>query len=253
MIIKMKVSNRKKKNIRLSIVVTVFKETYSIRQAIKRLLKKNRGYIIEIILVASPKSPNNTIKICKEEVKKNRLVKLYIQKNPGVGNAMREGMLMAKGDYVTIISADLETEPEAVDRMVKKIEETGCDVVLGSRWMRGGGFRKYNKIKLVLNWIFQQIFRVLFWTKITDISYGYKTLSKKVIRSINWTGNYHENYIETTIKPLKAGYYIEQIPTVWIGRSEGESVNGLLKNWAYVKKSFAVFLGKDKLFVNKRR
>ena len=221
--------------IKLSIVVTVYSETFSIIETVNRILKNNRNYIYEFILVVSPKSSQECKDICEELVQKHQSIKVHIQKNnPGVGWAIREGMEMARGNYVALLSADLETEPEAVDRMVRKIEETACDAVIGNRWLKGGGFKNYQPFKLFLNWNFQFIFKMLYRTKIGDLTYGYKILSKKIIDHINWEGILHEIYIETTIKPLKLNYHIEQVPTVWIGRREGDSKNTFLRNFRYV-------------------
>lgn len=222
--------------INLSIVVTVYGETFSVQETIERLLKNNRGYIKEIIIVISPKSSKESFYVCRNLVDKYPVLKLHVQENnPGAGWAYREGMKIATGNYVTIMSGDLETEPEAVDRMVKKIEETGCDGVMTSRWLKGGGFVNYDKKKLILNWIFQKIFRILYRTKLTDITYGFKTLKKDLIDSIIWEGTLHEIFIETTVKPLKKKVYLEEIPTVWIGRREGNSKNTFLKNFRYIK------------------
>lgn len=231
---------------KISILVTVYSETFSLIETIDRLMKHNRNYIYEIILAISPKSSKECFDICNELSNKNPLIKIHIQKNnPGVGWAIREGMELCTGDYIALVSADLETEPEAVDRMVKKIEETGCDGVIGNRWLPGGGFSNYDKKKLVLNYIFQKIFKILFRTKLGDLTYGFKILSKKMCDNIKWEGTFHEIYIETTIKPINSKYYIEQIPTVWIGRIEGKSNNSFLKNFRYVDMAFRV------LFINK--
>jgi len=228
---------------KLSIVVTVYSETFSLIQTIEKLIKYDRGYIHEIILAVSPKSSRDCLLICKNLAKKNPIIKIHIQKNtPGVGWAIREGMQLATGDYVGLISADLETEPEAMDRMVKKIEETKCDAVIGNRWLKGGGFFNYDKKKLIFNFIFQNIFRILFKTKLGDLTYGYKILSKKICNDIDWKGVLHEIYIETTIKPIKIGYSIEQIPTIWVGRIEGKSSNPFLNNFRYVRMAFIVLL-----------
>lgn len=222
-------------DIRLSVVVTVYGETFSIEQTVERLLKANRGYIVEILLVISPRSGEECLAVCKKLVDQYPLVRLHMQEhNPGVGWAYREGMSAASGTYIALMSGDLETEPEAVDRMVRKIEETGCDGVIASRWLPGGGFVHYDKTKLVLNWIFQKLFSILYCTYLSDITYGFKILSKNVTDSIQWTGTLHEIFIETTVKPLKKGYYIEQVPSVWIGRGEGVSKNKFLRNFRYV-------------------
>jgi glycosyltransferase involved in cell wall biosynthesis len=230
--------------IKLSIVVTVYSETFSIDETIKTLLSLDRGYIAEILLVVSPRASDETFAICRKWAAQEPRVKVLVQKNnPGIGWAYREGMQAAKGNYVALMAADLETEPAAVDRMVQKVVETGADEVIANRWLPGGGFTNYDPVKLALNWIFQKMFRLLFWTRIGDFTFGLKLLSKEVAETVPWEGTMHEICIETTVKPLKQGYHLEQVPTVWVGRKEGRSVNTFFKNFRYVKMGLKTFFG----------
>jgi dolichol-phosphate mannosyltransferase len=227
--------------IRLSVVVTVFSETFSLRETIDILLGGDRGYIHEIILLTSPRASQETFAICRECEKRDPRIRTVIQiNNPGIGWAYREGMQAATGNYVALMAGDLETEPAAIDRMVDKILATGCDGVIANRWLPGGGFTNYAPLKLVLNWIFQKIFSVLFWTKLGDLTFGFKILSRRVVEQVQWESTLHETCIETTVKPLKMGFYIEQVPSVWVGRREGVSVNGFFRNFRYVRLALKV-------------
>jgi glycosyltransferase involved in cell wall biosynthesis len=229
--------------IKLSIVVTVFSETYSIDETVSILLGHDRGYIQEILLLISPRASEETFSICRRWVLRDPRIRIVVQQNnPGIGWAYREGMQEAKGNYVALMAADLETEPAAVDRMVQKVVETGCDGVIANRWLRGGGFTNYDPLKLVLNWIFQKAFRVLFWTRIGDFTFGLKLLSKEIAETVEWEGTLHEICIETTVKPLKKRYHLEQVPTVWVGRKEGRSVNTFFQNFRYVRMGLKTFL-----------
>lgn len=228
----------------LSVVVTVYTETVSVIETVDRLFKQDRGALREIILVVSPRASEETMRICDQLAASNPIIRVHIQQQvPGVGWALREGMKLASHEYVAIMSGDLETEPEAVDRMYQRMKETNADVVIGSRWAKGGGFKNYNPIKYVFNWAFQKLFRIVYRTRIDDLTYGFKILRKHVIDSIEWESAFHEIYIETTIRPLKAGYRVEQVPTVWIGRREGKSVNTFFRNFAYVKLACKVQAG----------
>ena len=130
--------------------------------------------------------------------------------------------------------AALETEPEAIDRMVMEIERTGCQVVIANRWMKGGGFQNYHPAKRVLNWLFQQVFKRIFATGVGDLTYGLKILSKDLADAISWEGTLHEIALETTIKPILMKAAIRQVPTIWSGRREGISKNSFLINCRYV-------------------
>jgi len=234
------------KEIRLSIVVTVFTETFSIGETLDTLFANDRGYIHEILLLISPRASEVAFAICHFYEKQDRRVRILIQKtNPGIGWAYREGMEAATGNYVALMAADLETEPAAVDRMVDKIVDTQCDGVIANRWLPGGGFTNYDPLKCVLNWIFQKFFKSLFWTKIGDLTFGFKILSKKITREIDWQGTLQEIYIETTVAPLKHGFRMEQVPSVWVGRKEGQSVNTFFHNFRCVRMAFQVLAGRD--------
>ncbi len=223
------------KNIELSVVITVYSETVSLVETVERLLAQDRGYIREVILVVSPFSSADCMAVCGRLSGSYAKVKVLVQDNaPGVGMAVRQGMTAAAGNYVAIMSADLETEPEAVDRMVNTIEQTGCDVVVANRWLPGGGFSDYNPVKLVLNWLFQHIFRIVYATRIGDLTFGLKILARDVIDAINWESRLHEIFIETTVKPVRYGYTVEQVPTFWRGRKEGRSRNSFFINLRYV-------------------
>jgi len=229
----------------LSVVVTVYTETFSIVETVERVMKNDQGHLVEILLVVAPKASPETFRICHELVAQYPIVTMHVQNTgPGVGRALKEGMLLAKGDFIAIMSGDLETEPEAVQRMYDKAIETGADVVVGNRWLKGGGFVNYDKFKLILNWFFQKMFRVIYRTRIGDLTYGFKLFKKSVVHAIEWESPFHEMYIETTVKPLKMGYRLEQVPTIWIGRREGESVNTFWRNFGYVKLALRVQAGK---------
>ena len=231
--------------IELSVVVTVYSETFSIIETVNRLIAKDRGYLKEILLVISPKSSPECMTICQDLARQRPVVRMHVQENnPGVGWAYREGMNLATGTHVALMSGDLETEPEAVDRMIRKIEETCCDGVIGNRWLKGGGFQNYDPSKLVLNWAFQKFFRIMYWTPLGDLTYGFKVLSREVVDSVNWEGTLHETFIETTLKPLVLGFHLEQVPTVWIGRREGASKNTFWRNFRYVKLAFTLLLNR---------
>ena len=72
--------------IKLSVVVTVFSETFSIDETIKILLGRDRGYIQEIILLVSPRASAETFSICRRWAEQEPRVKVLVQKNnPGIG------------------------------------------------------------------------------------------------------------------------------------------------------------------------
>ncbi|MBF0594284.1 MAG: glycosyltransferase family 2 protein [Candidatus Omnitrophica bacterium] len=213
-------------NLELSIIVAVYSETDTVVETIRRLLEKDQGYIKEILLLVSPRSSAVCLEICRQAASDCKLVKFLIQeKNPGQGFAFRQGFDVASGTHVAIMSADLETEPEAIDRMVRKLIETNCDVVSASRWHKEGGFTGYGLVKMWVNYLFQRFFMFLFRTSISDLTYGLKLFRADLIKNMPWECAGHDLCLESILKMIKLGAHIEEVPTQWIKRCEGKSKN----------------------------
>jgi dolichol-phosphate mannosyltransferase len=211
---------------KLSIIVAVYSETVSVVETIERLLKKDRGYIKEIILVVSPKSSQACFEICRRASMDFNQVKFIIQEhNPGLGLAFREGFDTASGTHSAIMSADLETEPEAIDRMVCKAGETGCDMVVASRWHKEGGFEGYGHLRMCINYLFQHLFMFLFKTPISDLTLGLKLYRTDFIKNIRLESTGPDLVLESILKMIKWGANIEEVPTQWVKRTKGQSKN----------------------------
>ncbi len=213
-------------NIELSIIIAVYSETQSVIETIRRLFKMDSGYIKEIILVVAPRSTSACLEICRQLAKDDPRIQCRIQENnPGVGLAFREGIKMARGTHVVVMAADLETEPETVERMVKKVRETDCAAVSPSRWLKGGGFRGYGGWKIAANFLFQKYFMLLFKTPVSDLTLGYKLYKAGIIQMLNLESSGPEMVFESMLKIIRSGGRIEEIPTLWVRRSEGTSKN----------------------------
>jgi dolichol-phosphate mannosyltransferase len=118
--------------------------------------------------------------------------------------------------------------------MLAAMAQGNYGLVVGSRWMKGGGFVGYSRLKYWLNWGFQQLFRLIYWTKIHDLTYGYKLLRAELIHRVVWTSVMSEIGCETTLKPMWLGVPVIEVPTVWRARTQGRSTNKFLRNFRYL-------------------
>ena len=220
----------------ISVVMPVFAETTSIGQVVSDLVNVLEAKIKEIIIVLSPKSPQSTFNYCKKlVVRYPRLIILSIQRlNPGYGRAVIQGMMIAKGSCILIIDSDGELDPRDSIKMYKKYSE-GFNIVLASRWTKDGGAIGYGTYKYFLTRLYSIVFKKIYRTQVHDLSFGYKLIKNdKLFKKLNFKGNYHDLATETTLRPLKAGFSVTEVPTIWKKRVEGRSKNNLLNNFRYV-------------------
>jgi dolichol-phosphate mannosyltransferase len=213
----------------------VFSETETVRIVVDWLRENLASRLHEIIIVISPRSSKESFAICEELTGLDSRVLLFVQQiNPGVGNAFREGYARATGNVILSMDSDNEMELDAIPKMLDALAAKNYAVVVGSRWLPGGGFVGYQRFKRVLNWGFQQLFRVLFLTRCSDLTYGFKVLRAEVVHGIAWEATLSEIGCETTMKPIRAGFAIGEVPSVWTARTQGRSTNNFWRNFRYV-------------------
>lgn len=229
----------------LSVVLPIYSETDSIRKVVEELYNHLDGVIKEVILVVHHASPKETFKICTELSEKYpSRVKLHIQRTRGLGNAVREGIAQVSGTHVLMMDSDGEMSPRTVPRMVRKLLGDDLDMVVGSRWMRGGGTIGYTAPKYVFVRLFDYLFRFLFRTKIHDLSLGFKLMRVEIAKGIKWEGARHEIATETTLRPIRLGYRVGEVPTLWVRRKSGESKNWMGANVRYIRMAIRIWRGR---------
>jgi len=126
--------------------------------------------------------------------------------------------------------------------MIAEMARSNVGLVVGSRWLPGGGFVGYSPSKRWLNWGFQQLFRVLFRTRVHDLTYGFKLMRTELVRNIAWEATLHEIGCETTLKPIHLGVRVAEVPTTWRTRVEGRSSNNFLRNFRYVGMALSILM-----------
>lgn len=150
----------------------------------------------------------------------------------GVANAIRAGVLEARGDYVLIFAVD-ETGPVvAIDQMLLLMKR-GCDLVSCTRYARGGrrlgGSLIGGTLSRLANWLFCRVTG----SALTDATTGIKMVRRDVFERINldsksvgWSVAF-----ELAIKVQLAGLRVGEVPIVSIDRLFGGASTFTLGPW----------------------
>jgi dolichol-phosphate mannosyltransferase len=225
----------------VSVLMPVYSETTLLLESIARVKRSLGEALHEIIVVVSPKSAPECLELCSDLPRTEPLVKTLLQSDkPGIGWAYREAIPLVTGTHALIISSDLETDPDDAAALVRAAEETGADIVCASRWLPGGGFTGYDPLKLVLNYGYNLIFRVLYGTSIHDITFGYKLVKADLLREVRWEFGGHEFCAELLLKPLRLGRTAAEIPTKWVKRAEGASKHAFARNFRFASAAWKI-------------
>lgn len=225
-------------------------ETYSLVETVDQILRHSKEDVSNFIIVVAERTTKEALSaIDGLIVRHGSLIILHHQKMPFIGGAMREAFELVESSHAIMMASDLETDPKLVPILISQSKLFPQKIVTVTRWIKGGGFEDYSNIKLLANWIFQKIFSLLYWTKLTDMTYAYRIFPTTVLKSINWQELRHPFLFETIIKPLKVGIEAIEIPGFWRARTEGESQNTFFRNFEYFKIGLKVrFMSKNKIF-----
>jgi glycosyltransferase involved in cell wall biosynthesis len=222
-----------------TILLPVINETTSLTETVGTVREECGDDVREYLLIVCGKTTPASIAIC-ERYRDSEPEKFVVhhQKLPFIGGALREAFELARGSHVVMMASDLETEPSTVRRLIAEAKKAPEAIITTSRWIKGGGFEGYDKVKLVSNYIFQKMFSLLYGVQLTDMTYGFRIFPTKLLQSIVWEELRHPFFFETVIKPLRLGVEVREIPTPWKARVEGESQNSFFRNFSYFGPGF---------------
>jgi dolichol-phosphate mannosyltransferase len=228
------------------VVLPVYSETDSVVEIVGWLQSHIAEELAEIIIIMAPQSHERTKQICAELARREH-VRLVIQdQGLGLGIAYRQGFREARGNHILMLDSDGEMDLQSIPLMIKSFVGGQCDVVVGSRWISGGGVSGYDPVKYFFNRLFQHVFRVLYRTSLHDLTLGFKMLNQSVVDCIAWQGVRHEIATETTLKPLHYGYRVCEVPARWKSRTQGKSKNNWRMNFRYLRIALVILLNPRK-------
>ncbi len=223
---------------KLSVIVPVYNE----KRTIELLLEKVRAVPIEKeIIVVDGNSYDGTKELLRKQETRPDIRMIFQSQRMGRGNALKQGLKIATGDIVIFQDADLELDPNDYPSLIAPIEAGNATVVFGSRFLQGKpnmGFLQYWGNK-VINWMVN----LLYGTRLTDVETCYQVFKRNAIADLDIKNNDFAFTVELTVKLIKKGLRIQEIPITYIprGRYEGKKVywkDGFVSLYTLIKYRF---------------
>jgi dolichol-phosphate mannosyltransferase len=235
---------------KLSIIVPVFNETNTVSRVIRKLSALKIPKVQKEIIIVDDGSIDTTpSKIRKITARIKDVKTIFHQKNLGKGEAIKNGIKQATGDYIIIQDADLEYNPDLIPLLINPIQKRQTEVVYGTRLKHLPYFLTEEKTFLFLlhylgNRIISLLMSIFYGQWITDIETGYKIFPKRALENINLEAKGFDFEPEITSKLLKSGYRILEIPISVYPRNYNEGKkfktfkDGGIALWSVIKYKF---------------
>ena len=184
------------------------------------LIKKIPFNQVDETLVVDFKSTDGT----KEFIRKKHL-RLINQSSPGRGEAFRLAVAKAQGEHLVFFSPDGNEDPQDIPRLLDLLRQ-GYDLAIASRFLPQARNEEDDKILKFRAWA-NQGFTLLanwFWDgKLSDSINGYRAITKHAFNQLNLDAQGYVIEYQMSIRALKLGLKIAEIPTREGNRLGGQS------------------------------
>ncbi len=220
----------------ISVFLPVMDETESLVKTVEIIEADCGDAIREYLVVVCKRTTPASREVAAGLVKRlPSKVKIIEQQRPFLGGATQDAFDVATGSHFLMMASDLETPPDRVKEYVAQGRAHPNAIITGSRWIEGGGFEGYSKLKWLLNFVFQKSFSLMYLTHLSDMTYGFRLIPTKLVQAVLWEETRHPFLFETLVKPLRLGIEVLEIPITWRAREEGVSNNPFLRNFEYFR------------------
>jgi dolichol-phosphate mannosyltransferase len=180
------------------------------------------------ILIVDDGSPDGTGALADELAAELDSVEvLHRGTKDGLGNAYRAGFrhaLAGGAELLIEMDADFSHDPRYLEALLDGSKE--ADLVLGSRYVSGGGIRDWGMLRRAISRGGGWYARVILHVKVRDLTGGFKCIRRQVLEGINLDTVRADGYvfqIEVTYRALVAGFRVVEVPIVFQDRKVGAS------------------------------
>lgn len=210
--------------------VAVCIPTYNEKENIIKIMEAVHAEVPDAdILVVDDNSPDKTSEIVNEFMKTNEYVSIKVRNSKeGLGAAYIDGFktLIERGYAIIIqMDADFSHQPKYLPEMIKKIDE-GFEVVVGSRYVKGGGTENWNLIRRIISRGGSFYASTILGLGVNDVTAGYKCWKAELLKKVISTPLVLSGFgfqIEMAFRTKVSKGKIFELPIVFPDRTEGES------------------------------
>ena len=180
------------------------------------------------VLIVDDGSPDGTGEIADRIAAREPAVSvLHREEKQGLGPAYVAGFrhaLAAGAELVVQMDADFSHDPADLPRLLAAAEN--ADVVVGSRYVAGGGVTEWGPGRRLISRGGSAYARLVLGITVRDLTAGFKVIRRAVLEAIELETIPSLGYafqVETTYRALLGGFTVVEVPIVFRDRRVGES------------------------------
>lgn len=210
----------------LLIIIPAYNEAESIVRVVEELKETVPEYDYVIV---NDGSADDTAKICRD----HGYHLLDLPANLGLTGAVQTGMRYAYEngyDAAIQIDGDGQHDPHFIRKMAERMEETGADLVIGSRFVTE---KKPRSLRMLGNTIIEGAIRLTTGKTVTDPTSGMRMYGQRLLKDMAYGINFSPEP-DTVAYLLRSGAHMEEMQVQMRERTAGESYLSLGRSIRYM-------------------
>lgn len=216
----------------LSLVVPTYNERDRLPELVRDLFRAYQREAVDgELVIVDDNSPDGTGRLADELATKYPVQVIHRSAKLGLGTAVVEGFRVAAGEIVGVIDADLSHPPSLVPRMLAVMRQSGADLVIGSRYVPGGGTRSWELSRVLMSRFACVLARIV--TPVRDATSGFFLMRRDLARDVTISAGGFKICLELLIRSQPT--LVVEVPYVFSGRTAGESKMNLTEATGYLR------------------
>jgi dolichol-phosphate mannosyltransferase len=240
----------------LSIVIPTYNESKNIVKILDSLSTALTREMNAEIIVVDDNSPDGTSKTVEEYAKdpKNSGYSIHVirrENKRGLSSAIVTGIEYAKGDAVVVMDSDLSHPPQTIPQMVEELQNSNCDIVVASRYVKGGSVSGWPFKRKLISKGATKIAQHGLGIKIKDPMSGFFAFKRNIVNNIKFDAIGYKILLEILVKAR--GAKVKEIPYNFINRTTGSSKMDLPVCVDYLQSVWGLYRYGQSVKVTERR
>ena len=217
------------------IIIPAYNEAMNIERVVDNIIENYPEYDYVIV---NDGSTDDTRKVCKR--RGYNIMDLPV--NVGLAGAIRAGMRYANYfgyDRTIQLDGDGQHDPKYIKAMIECMDQTSCDIVIGSRFVDK---KKPVSVRMIGSVILSFLILITTGKKIKDVTSGMRLFDKAMIKKFGYDMHYSPEP-DSLAFLLNRGIQIEEVQVEMHERLAGKSyLNFWSSTWYMIKMGFSILL-----------
>ncbi|MFY9855678.1 MAG: glycosyltransferase family 2 protein [Terracidiphilus sp.] len=219
----------------LSVIVPTFNERDNVKEVVSRLNRSLEGIAWEVIFVDDD-SPDGTAARVREIALQDPRVRC-VQRigRRGLSSACVEGMLSSSSPYLAVIDGDCQHDESLLPCMMDLLKDGEADIVVGSRYMNGGGIGSWDSSRARMSRFATSLSRAVIKHDLSDPMSGFFAVRRETVEvAVRGLSSVGFKILLDLVASSPGKLRLKEVPYEFRSRHAGESKLDSQAMWGYL-------------------